>query len=185
MQKKSRERERRSFFNWRFLWKERRKGYRFWALALLASIPGFFLSHQYVLATGRVTDVSMLPTLSEGQIFLIHKWIYHLHRPQRGDVVVFRPPRQDRWRYVKRVIAAEGDSIFIREGTVFLNGEPLKEPYARGRTTPEMESLSIPAGTCFVLGDNRPESEDSRQFGPLPLSRIEGKLQIPDPQLHS
>lgn len=168
--------ERRSFFNSRFVWKERRRSYRLSALLLLASIPGFFFFHQYVLSTARVTDVSMLPTLPEGRLFLIHKWAYQFHGPRRGDIIIFRPPDKERWYYVKRVIAIEGDLISIRGGMVYVNGKPIKEPYTQGRTSPEAEPLTIPPKTCFVLGDNRPESEDSRQFGPLPLSRIEGRL---------
>lgn len=168
--------ERRSFFNRRFLWKERRRPYRLWALLLLASIPGFFLFHRYGLSVGRVTDVSMLPTLSEGRLFLVHKWIYRFRSPRRGEIVIFRAPDQERWYYVKRVIAVEGDRLAIERGQVTLNGEPLHEPYTRGQTYPKMEALVIPPDSCFVMGDNRPESEDSRQFGLLPLRRIEGRL---------
>ncbi len=170
------ERKKRSFFNWSYVGKERRRSNRRWALALVLAIPGFLLCERYVVSSGRVTDVSMLPTLSEGQYFLIQKWVYQLRPPRRGEIVVLRPPQKDRWRYVKRVIAVEGESVRIRSGQVLVNAKPLQEPYARGKTQPDLGPLTVPKGSCFVLGDNRPESEDSRNFGPIPLDRIEGRI---------
>lgn len=168
--------KRRSFLNWSYVGRERRRSNRRWALALVLAIPGFLLCERYILSTGRVTDVSMLPTLSEGQYFLIHKWVYQLRGPRHGEIVVLRPPRKERWHYVKRVIAVEGDSVLIRSGQVLVNESPLREAYAKGKTHPDAGPLTVPKGSCFVLGDNRAESEDSRHFGPIPLDRIEGRI---------
>lgn len=168
--------KRRSFLNWSYVGSERRRSNRRWALALVLAIPGFFLCERYVLSTGRVTDVSMLPGLSEGQYFLIQKWVYQIRPPRRGEIVVFRPPRKDRWRYVKRVIAVEGDSVLIRSGRVLVNEKPLQEPYAKGLTHPDLGPVIVLRDSCFVLGDNRAESEDSRHFGLIPLDRIEGRI---------
>lgn len=168
--------KKRSFFNWSYVGRERRRSNRRWALALVLAIPGFLLCERYLLSTGRVTDVSMLPTLSEGQYFLINKSVYQFRRPRRGEIVVFRPPRKERWRYVKRVIAVGGDSVLIRSGQVLVNETLLRESYAKGKTHPDVGPLAVPKGFCFVLGDNRAESEDSRHFGPIPLDSIDGKI---------
>ena len=169
-------RERRAFFNWRYIPKERRRGYKRWAVLLVLSIPAFFLFERHVLSAGRVTDVSMQPTLREGTYFLINKYTYHFIPPRRGDVVVLRPWAQTRWRYVKRVIGLGGETLTISSGRVYINDQLLEEPYAQGSTTPDAGPTLIPQGSCFVLGDNRQESEDSRIFGSVPADRIEGKI---------
>ena len=173
---KRRSQERRSFFNWRYFPKERRRRNKRWALLLLLSIPAFFLCERYILGAGRVVDVSMQPTLQEGNYFLINKLIYHFIPPQRGDVVVLHPSNHARWRYVKRVVGLEGETVAISSGQVFVNRRALEEPYAKNPTRPDMQPLLIPKGTYFVLGDNREQSEDSRVFGCVPLDRIEGRI---------
>ena len=106
----------------------------------------------------------------------VNKYIYHLKRPERGDVVVLRPPGNKRWRYVKRVIGLGGDTLRIRSGKVYLNDQPLEEPYAVGPTGPNMEPRQVPADSVYVLGDNRLNSEDSRLFGSVSMKSIEGKI---------
>ncbi len=169
-------REKRAFFNWRFVRQERRRSnYRALGL-LLALVLLYLFLHRFVVGTGIVTDRSMLPTLPEGSYYLIHKYRYRLAAPQRGDVVVFRGPDEPKELYVKRVIALPGDTLTIAQGQVFVNGQPLAEPYSKGRTYPPMGPLQIQEGTYFVMGDNRQESYDSRIFGPIPLNRLEGKI---------
>lgn len=172
----SRPAERRGFFSWRFIRPERRRSTRRWAIVLLALIPLFFLTERYVVGTGIVTDVSMLPTLPEGRYFLVLKFPFRLRPPQRGEIVVFRSPKNPRWRYIKRVIAVEEDVVQIAGGILRLNGRPLREPYVRGATGPEGGPLTVPKGHLFLLGDNRLNSEDSRQFGAVPVNRVEGKV---------
>ena len=142
----------------------------FWSVLL------FFFFQQYVISVGIITENSMVPTLPEGNTYLVNKYIYHFTRPQRGDIVVLRPHRYATDRYVKRVIAIEGDILLIQSGTVIVNGKPLIEPYARGPTYPNVGPLVIEKGRCFVLGDNRLESLDSRRFGTVPVENIEGKI---------
>ena len=169
-------RERRSFFDWRFVKTERRRKNKRWAILLVLSIPLFFLFEQRILSAGIVTDVSMLPTLKEGRYFFIHKYPYLFYPPRRGDIVVLRPPKDHRWRYVKRVVGVGGEMLRISEGRVTVNGRPLKEPYTLGLTFPEMGPLMIPSGHYFVLGDNRENSEDSRTLGSIPRENIEGEI---------
>lgn len=169
-------RDRRSFFNWRYVKTERRVKNRQWALLLVLSIPLFLLFERHVFSTGIVTDVSMLPTLREGGYFLIHKYPCLFGPPRRGDIVVLRSPQNRRWRYVKRVIGLEGETLSVRAGKVWVNGSPLNEPYATGETFPDWGPQRIPPGHYFVLGDNRENSEDSRAFGSVPRRMIEGKI---------
>ncbi len=168
--------ERRSFFNWRYVPGERRKRNKRWAVLLLLSIPAFLFFERYVASTGRVTDVSMLPTLTPGNYFLINKYSPRLFPLQRGDVVIVRFPDQPRWYYVKRVVALGGETFSLSGGRVIVDGRPLEEPYVSGRTEPEMKPLRIPEGSYFLMGDNRPNSEDSRVFGTVPREKIEGKI---------
>src|SRR5699024_4868128 len=103
--------------------------------------------------------------------------------PERGDVVVFKPlpPGQDK-PYIKRVIGLPGDTIDIHDDAVYVNGTRLNEPYLQGQTTndrncrPEYcDGYVIPEGSIYVLGDNRNNSQDSRDFGAVPDYRIIGK----------
>lgn len=100
--------------------------------------------------------------------------------PNRGDIVVLNPPGDSDKPYIKRVIGLPGESISFRDGYVYINGQKLNEPYidgaktfCEGRSWCSMES--IPDGMVFVLGDNRPDSEDSRFFGPVSVDDLLGK----------
>ncbi|MBI3333524.1 MAG: signal peptidase I [Candidatus Omnitrophica bacterium] len=168
--------ERRAFFRWRYVKDERRKGYKQGAAALVISIPLFLFLQQYVVATGKVTDVSMLPTLKEGDYFFINKAIYHLAAPRRGEIVVLQPFEDKPWYYVKRIIGLPGETVRIAGGRVWVDGRELDEPYAAGQTLPATGPLTIGADSYFLLGDNRENSEDSRIFGTIPSKRISGRI---------
>lgn len=165
----------RSFFDWRYIPVEKRRHYQ-WAAILFGSILTTFLIHWNVISMGVITDISMRPTLRPGDTYLINKYIYHFKRPGRGDIVILRPRRYAADQYVKRVIALAGETLAVIDRKVYVNGELLAEPYVAGFTFPNMEPLQIPPESCFVMGDNRLYSEDSRQFGSVPFSNIEGKI---------
>ena len=165
----------RRLFSSRYVHPERRRS-RNWALVVVGSMAMFLVVQRHVIGAGIVTDVSMLPTLREGRYFLINKYIYHLRGPRRGEIVMFRKNPLESEYYVKRVVAVEGEAVSLRGGRVHVNGRPLEEPYARGPTYPDTEPLTIPKGFCFLLGDNRADSEDSRHFGCIAMEQIEGKL---------
>ena len=168
--------ERRAFFRWHFVPFDRRRHNRFWAVALALSIPAFLLCERYGVSAGRVTDLSMLPTLKPGGYFLVNKFIVRLAPIRRGDIVVIQPADHPRWYYVKRVVAVGGETLSISEGRVWVDGHVLEEPYLSGTTEPEMPPRRIPEGSYFLMGDNRMNSEDSRAFGPVPRERIAGKI---------
>jgi len=106
--------------------------------------------------------------------------------PQRGDIVVLRVPGDQARRFIKRVVGLPGDTIRIVGGTLYLDGEPLDEPYVRYREDEDLEPTSIPPDSYFVLGDNRPDSGDSRHFGAVPADHLVGRAWLgpwPSPTL--
>jgi signal peptidase I len=124
---------------------------------------------------------SMLPTIQPGDILFVSTFSYGSASPRRGDLIAFFPPGDDGRRYVMRVLAEAGESIAITDGAVIINGRPVQEPYlSRELVTTtyavQMETRIAPQGHVFVLGDNRDQARDSRFFGPLPRSRIIGKV---------
>ena len=165
------------------------------ALALAAV---FFFVVQAVLQNYQVLGQSMEPNLHSGQHVIVNKAAYmsldvdrlskfipfyevdeesELHlfgEPERGDVVVIRSPQELAKRLVKRIVALPGDSLEIEDGILKINGRSISEPYVRGNTRDRNKS-TIPEGHYFVLGDNRPRSNDSNSFGPVHESQIVGK----------
>lgn len=119
----------------------------------------------------------MEPRLDNNDRLFINKFVYHFEKIHRGDVVVFHYPRDPRKSYIKRVIALPGDNLRITDGTVYLNGAPLAEPYvpAKYRDIRSVADEVIPRGEFWVMGDHRSISSDSRDFGPVPRSDIYGK----------
>ncbi len=127
-------------------------------------------------ATGRfrIEGQSMEPNLHDGEYVLIDKVSYMLHPPERGDVIVFVPPNNER-DYIKRVIGLPGDTVEIHGGQVYVNGVALDEPYLHNKTNADMPSRVVEAGRYFVMGDNRNNSSDSRAFGAITPQSIVGR----------
>ncbi len=126
-----------------------------------------------------VHDISMQPTLVEGDNLIVEKVSAKLGGLKRGNIIVFLVPEENR-QLIKRLIAIEGDKVEIKDGKVYVNGQALKEDYLKGVETqsfgfPEYDSLVVPKGYVYVLGDNRPNSKDSRSLGPVQASRISGR----------
>lgn len=122
----------------------------------------------------RIEGPSMKPTLHEGEYLIISKIIYKLHPPQRGDIIVFHHPQDQTRDLIKRIIGLPGEEVEILDGQVYINGGLLQEPYVTswgGR--PSRQQLG--PDEYFVLGDNRPNSDDSRSWGGLAREMIVGK----------
>ncbi len=133
-----------------------------------------FFAVNLVTARIRVEGSSMEPTLHDGELVVVYRLAYRWETPTRGDIVVFRFPLDPERRFIKRIIGLPGDSISVHDGLVWVNGEPLDEPYtsAPPRYSGEWE---MQAGEVFVLGDNRNNSSDSQNWGALPLRDVIGK----------
>ncbi|MDD3349924.1 MAG: signal peptidase I [Eubacteriales bacterium] len=115
-----------------------------------------------------VKEHSMLPTLNENDYIFLSKQSYRIHKPERGDIIVFHTDllqaNGDEKLLIKRIIGLPGDEIYISEGVVYLNGEKLEEDYTLdGYTASEMDALVVPEDELFVMGDNRQNSTDSRE----------------------
>jgi len=123
----------------------------------------------------RVEGQSMEPNLHDNQRLIIEKISYHLHPPQRGDIVVLRLPNRRSDPLIKRVIAMPGETVEISNGQVLINGRLLNEPYLTRNTYQNVPPSVVPPGQVFVLGDNRSLSNDSRAFGFVPFSDIVGR----------
>lgn len=125
----------------------------------------------------KVEGTSMMPSLEDQERIFVNKFVYRLEPIGRGDIVVFRYPRDPSKSYIKRVIGMAGDRIRIDAGQVYVNGQALDESYVPSeytdaRSYPEM---TVPPNSYFVLGDHRSMSNDSRDFGAVNQSFIYGK----------
>lgn len=133
----------------------------------------------FVARAFTVDGPSMLPTLEDGQRLLVDRLTYRFREPERGDVVVFRYPANPSQHFIKRIIGVPGDEVFISRGTVFVNGVALEEDYVNGPmfTSRAFGPIVVEPDTYFVLGDNRNNSEDSRdrRVGLVPRGHIVGR----------
>jgi signal peptidase I len=123
----------------------------------------------------QVEQYSMEPTLLPHDRVLVSKFIYRFREPKRRDVIVLRYPRNPERNYIKRVVGLPGESVRIKNGILFVNGRRISEAYINGQPAGDYGPVTIPADSVFVLGDNRPNSEDSRAFGPLKRNLIVGQ----------
>lgn len=160
--------------------RERRRsqdGFRGWVRDLVVSIAVSVFIILFLYQPVRVEGTSMLPQLEDQDRLFINKFAYHIGEIHRGDVIVFRYPRDETKSYIKRVIALPGDDLKIDRGSVWVNGKLLSEPYVPqwykdDRSLPEMV---LPEGEYFVMGDHRSISSDSRDFGPVSRDLIYGR----------
>lgn len=125
----------------------------------------------------KVEGTSMMPSLDDQERIFVNKFVYRLEAIQRGDIVVFRYPRDPSKSFIKRVIGLAGDRIRIDAGQVFVNGEPLEEDYVPRAYSDQRSYMEIvvPPESYFLLGDHRSMSNDSRDFGPVNEGYIYGK----------
>jgi len=150
------------------------------AVVVLAA-ASYFLISRFVLQSVKVVGRSMVPTLHDSQHYLLNRWVYYVHAPHHSDVVVLRDP-SDNGFSVKRIIAAPGDSLYLKDGSVYLNGCKLEETYLAPGTPTYTGSkyanqlILCGKGQYFLLGDNRQNSIDSRTYGPVPRANILGPI---------
>lgn len=141
------------------------------------------LINLFMAQATRVHGQSMEPNLHTDQRLVVEKLSYNRYLrqffafegPQHGDVVVIRLPTQGNELLIKRVIGLPGDVIEIHDNQVFVNGQPLQEPYLASSTSGSYGPTTVPPLNIFVLGDNRNFSNDSRSFGTVPLKNVVGR----------
>ncbi len=150
-------------------------------VVLLAVI--LYIGISFAVQTVHVEGLSMFATLDDNDYLIANKIDYRLHAPQRGDIIILRPPNNNSTDFIKRVIALPGERLLIRDGVVYINGHRLIEPYLPEawvvfNSWPAVGSSNgtvIPPNQYFVMGDNRNKSQDSRYFGPIGRDRIDGR----------
>jgi signal peptidase I len=142
-------------------------------LAVVVSLIIIFFLYQPV----RVEGTSMLPVLEDQDRVIINKMAFHVGEIHRGDVVVFRYPRDQTKSYIKRVVALPGDRLRIDHGRLIVNGRFVPEPYVPLRFADDrsLAEMVLPKEDYFVMGDHRSISSDSREFGPVERNLIYGK----------
>jgi signal peptidase I len=148
---------------------------------LLAVI--LYIGISFAVQTVHVEGLSMFATLDDNDYLIANKIDYRLHAPQRGDIIILRPPNNNSTDFIKRVIALPGERLLIRDGVVYINGHRLVEPYLpeawvvfnNWPATGSSNGTVIPPNQYFVMGDNRNKSQDSRYFGPIGRDRIDGR----------
>jgi signal peptidase I len=172
---------------------------RDWAEALVVAFVIAMVIRAFVLQAYRIPSSSMEDTLLKGDHILATKYNYGLtipfttykfwgkdRVPKRGDIVIFTFPGNHAMDFVKRVIGVPGDTIEVREKKVYINGQPYQQPFEKhtdpfiltqgqGMVRDNFGPIRVDPGNCFVMGDNRDQSYDSRFWGFVPIQNIKGK----------
>ena len=161
---------------------EERKGLT-WRRFLIETVIVFGLAiplalglHTFVTQVYAISGSSMEPTLHHGERVVIDKISGAFTDLEFGDVVIFSSPKNSSRNLVKRVIGVPGDRIVLRGDTVYRNGVELDETYALRSLYHEDDEFTVPEGEIFVLGDNRPQSKDSRHFGTIDAESVRGRV---------
>ena len=149
---------------------------KFFIIAVVIVIPiRFWIAQPFI-----VSGASMNPTFGTGQYLIIDELSYHFSNPQRGEVVIFRYPLNTSEFFIKRVIGLPGETVTIENGKVYITGadkieHALQEPYIINLGNGADRSVTLGADQYFVMGDNRPDSSDSRAWGPVPRTDVVGR----------
>jgi signal peptidase I len=164
--------------------------------AVVAAFLAFCIIRPFVAQAFKIPTGSMRPTLLEGDLILVNKFIYGakvpftkyrfpaLREPKRGDVVVFIYPEDKKKDFIKRLVGLPKDTIEIKNGTIYVNEQPLLDYtfrryyYNRGDFAKEGEKIVVPENSFFVLGDNSGSSKDSRYWGFVPKDNILGEAVV-------
>lgn len=170
---------------------------REWIESIVVAFILAMVIRTFVIQAFKIPTGSMRPTLLEGDLILVNKFIYGAkipftelrlpvaRQPKRGDVLVFIYPQDRKKDFIKRLIALPGETVEIKNGSIYINDKPLIEPvfnqryyYNRGDLAREGEKIVVPGDSFFVLGDNSASSKDSRYWGFLPRKNILGKAML-------
>ena len=142
-----------------------------------------YVGISFAVQAVHVEGLSMFATLDNDDYLIANKIDYRLHAPQRGDIIILRPPSNNSTDFIKRIIALPGEKLLIRGGVVYINGHRLHEEsylpeawiYSTEWPCAGCDAKTMGPDQYFVMGDNRNRSQDSRFFGPISRDRIDGK----------
>ena len=151
-----------------------------WILPIIVAIILAQFIKKFIFQPTKVEGLSMYPTLDEGDRLISTSIPYYFNKPKQGDIIIFKSPYNDQEAYIKRVIGVEGDNIRIEDGSFYINGKKLEEPYLDKsvNTYPSYNGINtwkVGDKEFFAVGDNRDNSSDSRDFGPVSKDEIIGK----------
>ena len=165
-------------------WREWGEPLRALAVAVLVAL----LIRTFVVETFMVNGVSMKPTLFSGDRLLVDKLAYRFSKPRIGQIVILHPPVGTSCTgvgvhppdYVKRIVAVGGETVSMRGGQVYVDGQLQPDSYvlSRYRGTTSMAPRTVPTGDVWVMGDHRDDSMDSRCFGPVPVTSLVGQVML-------
>lgn len=188
--------------------KKQKSVFREYVEAILIALLLALFIRTFILQAFKIPSGSMEPTLLIGDHILVSKFAYGIHipneipfihlklfpdiilfpeMPQRGDIIVFKFPKDERRDFIKRVIGLPGDRLQVKGQKVFINDKPLKDSHAFHREIPGPDPLIprddfgpvlVPEGHLFVMGDNRENSQDSRYWGFLDFKKVKGKALV-------
>ena len=148
-------------------------------IELIAIAAGLaFLIHTFIFQPVRVDGPSMSYTLLDDEYMIVTKYDYWLGEPERFDVVICRYPGRGRTNFVKRLVGLPGDTVSMLNGTLYVNGEAVDEPYITNHANYDMEAVTLGENEYFVLGDNRSSSNDSHLVGTLSRDQIRGHVRL-------
>jgi len=167
---------------------------REWVESILVAFLLAMVIRTFVVQAFKIPTGSMRPTLLEGDLILVNKFIFGakipftdlrlpaMRQPKRGDVIVFIYPQDNKKDFIKRLIGLPQEKVEIKNGTVYSNDKPLLDPifnqryyYNRGEFATEGHRITVPKDDYFVLGDNSASSKDSRYWGYVPRQNVLGK----------
>jgi len=150
---------------------------RVWTGGLLIAAAIAVVSLRLIYEPVKIQGSSMTPLLSDREAIVINRLVYHFEPIHRGDVVVFRYPLDVTQSYIKRIVGLPGETVQIRQGLVYVNGNSVSEPYipSQYEDLSDFGPIQVPSDSYFVLGDRRRRSNDSRVFGTVAQRLIEGR----------
>lgn len=155
---------------------------REWIESIIIAVILALFVRAFVIQAFKIPTGSMKPTLNENDRIFVNKYIYRFKEPQRGDITVFKSPEDPKKDFIKRLIAAGGETVQIKDGGILIDGKPVLLPqmqavyyYNRGEYGDEGQKITVPKGHFYVLGDNSSSSRDSRYWGFVPRKYIIGK----------
>jgi len=170
---------------------------RDWIESIIVAFIMAMIIRTFIVQAFKIPTGSMRPTLLEGDLILVNKFIYGANPPftnfrlpavsklKRGDVIVFIYPDDRKKDFIKRLVGLPGETLEIRNGTIYINDKPLLDPvfnqryyYNRGVFAAEGQKITVPADNFFVLGDNSASSKDSRYWGFVPYQNILGEAML-------
>ncbi len=168
---------------------------REWTESILIAVILALIIRAFIIQAFKIPSGSMIPTFNVGDRIFVSKFIYGakipftslslpaVRRPQRGDIIVFRSPETPKKDFVKRLIAMDGETVQIKDGSIFIDGRVVEEPsirsvyyYNAGDYGSEGQTIKVPKDSYYALGDNSASSRDSRYWGFVPKKNLIGKV---------